>query len=399
MLGLNGLTPGSLLRISVVNLRVNWLRSLLTILGMVFGTGAVIATLSSNEGAKTFLQKELAKLGTNILTIATADTPQLLGEADAAAVTRYSPHVESAMVIRQVAGVSISHQSYVAKAEGVLGVAPNFFEGLRLPLAAGRLPNAFERREARLVVVLGWKVAATLFGKRYPIGEAVEMSAGQSRFAARVIGVIGEKGVSSGIDFDSLVYLSEGLARQFMTQEPRASLLVTLKSDKQTEAAKAQIQSVLRARFDEKQLRIYDAREAIERTQAIWQKQNLVGIALASVCLLTGGVGIMNVMTLSVLQRKREVGLRKAIGATDTAISSQFLLEAVVICILGGLVGVAVGWGFGQQVAKMLGDWEARMSLEAVGLAIGFATAVGIFFGLYPALRASKLAPYDALRG
>ena len=163
--------------------------------------------------------------------------------------------------------------------------------------------------------------------------------------------------------------------------------------------AKTQAQAILKSRFPADGVKIFDAREAIERTNAIWEKQNLVGIALASVCLLTGGVGIMNVMTLSVLHRKREVGLRKAIGATDAAISTQFLLEAVFICFVGGIAGVLTGWGFGRQVAKMLGDWEATMSVQAVVLALGFATFVGIFFGLYPAIRASKMAPYDALRG
>ncbi|MEY4631233.1 MAG: hypothetical protein RIQ81_1353, partial [Pseudomonadota bacterium] len=123
-----------------------------------------------------------------------------------------------------------------------------------------------------------------------------------------------------------------------------------------------------------------------------------VGILLASVSLVTGGVGIMNIMLLSIHQRRKEIGLRKAIGANDAAIAIQFLLESVIVCFFGGLTGVAVGWGFGNQVAKMLGDWEAVTSPFAIVLALGFAMATGVVFGLLPAMKAAQLDPYEALR-
>lgn len=395
---MNGLSFVGLLKISLLNLRVNWLRSFLTVLGMIFGTGAVIATLSSNEGAKKFIASELGKLGTNILSVkAAGESP--LGDVDVAAMRAYGDKLASVSLVRHMADVTISVGSQIAASGGLLGVEPSFIRDMQLRLAVGRQPLEAERRERRLVVTLGWKVAHQLFGTVSPVNRSVVLSRGNGRLIARVVGVFAEKGVSSNIDFDSLLYMPAEAAKLLDGGNSSRLILATLLSDREVSVAKAQVQAILRSRFKAGEVQIFDAREAIERTQSIWQKQNLVGMILAGVCLLTGGVGIMNVMLLSVFQRKKEVGLRKAIGATDRAISSQFLLEAVVVCFLGGLAGVAVGSIFGQQVAAMMGNWEAETSLQAVGTAMGFATAVGVFFGMYPAIRASRMAPYDALRG
>jgi putative ABC transport system permease protein len=173
--------------------------------------------------------------------------------------------------------------------------------------------------------------------------------------------------------------------------------MTLLRDDNQSSGVKNQIIALLRPKFGSS-MRVVDAREAIERTKAIWGKQNLVGICLAAISLLTGGVGIMNIMLLSIHQRQKEIGLRKAVGAKNSEIATQFLMETVIICLLGSLVGVLVGWGFGHQVAKMLGDWEASMSMVSVLVAVSFSVLTGILFGAVPAARAARIDPYDALR-
>ncbi len=141
-----------------------------------------------------------------------------------------------------------------------------------------------------------------------------------------------------------------------------------------------------------------DAREAIQRTKEIWSKQNLVGLCLAAVSLITGGIGIMNVMLLSIQQRRKEIGLRKAIGARNSEIIMQFLMETALISLMGGLLGLLTGVTFGQQVAKMMGQWEAVLSYSTILLALGFSVSTGLVFGIFPAVRASRIDPYDALR-
>jgi ABC-type antimicrobial peptide transport system permease subunit len=210
-----------------------------------------------------------------------------------------------------------------------------------------------------------------------------------------VIGVTREKG-GAAANLDSSIFISPSLAVK-VTGASSDRIMVLLRDDNQSIGVKNQITALLGPKFGAA-MRVADAREAIERTKAIWGKQNLVGICLAAISLLTGGVGIMNIMLLSIHQRQKEIGLRKAVGARNSEIATQFLLETVIICVLGGMVGILVGWGFGQQVAKMLGDWEASMSLVSVLVALSFSVMTGVLFGATPAMRAARIDPYDALR-
>lgn len=386
----------SLLRIATQNLRINWLRSSLTVLGMVFGTGSVIATLSSNEGAKAFVTQELKKLGTNILSIQTTQGPPLK-VGDAALLGKYSKNFKSIAFTIAVPGISLQNQSKVLEA-AVLGVDASYFANFRLSPARGRSFTTREMERADLVIVLGSKLASDLFGNADPIDRYVHLRKGDATLSILVIGALKPKGISSGINFDVSAYISRNLAEKLGGDAPIASISAMLADDEASDAAKLDLAALIGGRYPGA-LQVSDAREAIERTQSIWKNQNLVGLLLASISLLTGGIGIMNVMLLSINQRKREIGLRRAIGATRISITIQFLLEAVIVCFCGGVLGIGAGWIFGRQVAAMLGQWQSETSWTGIAVALTFATLTGVFFGLFPAIRASRLAPVDALRG
>jgi ABC-type antimicrobial peptide transport system permease subunit len=381
-----------ILRLALVTLWENRLRSILTLVGMVFGNAAVIATLSSNEGAKVFIAKQLASLGNKLMTVelqgATVST------TDLEAVYRYVDNIDFAARER-VAGDGQIMYRRSATGVRIMGVDHDYFPVTNLVLDTGRLFLSEELSAGEPVAIIGSNVRRALFKDIPFLNEYVTLMVGSTPVMLRVIGVTREKG-GAAANLDSSIFISPALAVK-VTGASSDRILVLLRDDNQSIGVKKQIMALLGPKFGAA-MRVADAREAIERTKAIWGKQNLVGICLAAISLLTGGVGIMNIMLLSIHQRQKEIGLRKAVGARNSEIATQFLLETVIICVLGGVVGILVGWGFGQQVAKMLGDWEASMSLVSVLVALGFSVMTGVLFGATPAMRAARIDPYDALR-
>ena len=228
------------------------------------------------------------------------------------------------------------------------------------------------------------------------IGSYILAKVGANPVLLKVIGSFKEKG-SAAAEYDNGMFVTNVMIQKMVKSTSSSKLLILLKNDEKSGVVKNQVEALMQPKFGAN-LVVSDAREALERTQSIWAKQNFVGLCLAGVSLLTGGVGIMNIMILSIHQRRKEIGLRKAVGARNSEIALQFLLETIIICLIGGLIGVGVGWGFGQKVATMLGDWEAETSFYSIVLALGFSVFVGIIFGMVPAIRASKIDPYDALR-
>ena len=381
-----------ILRLAMVTLWENRLRSILTLVGMVFGNAAVIATLSSNEGAKVFIAKQLASLGNKLMTVDIQGAT--VTATDLAAVHRYVDNID--FVARErVAGSG--QMIYGRNANGVrlMGVESDYFPVTNLALAEGRMFLPQEISAGEPVVILGAMVHKALFKDLPMINEYVTLMVGETPVMLRVIGATKEKG-GAATELDSSVFVSPSLAVK-ITGNSSDRIMVLLHDDNQSTGVKNQLTALLGPKFGAS-MRVADAREAIERTKAIWGKQNLVGICLAVISLLTGGVGIMNIMILSIHQRQKEIGLRKAVGARNSEIATQFLLETIIICLMGGMIGILVGWGFGQQVAKMLGDWEASMSMVSVLVALSFSVLTGIIFGAAPAMRAARIDPYDALR-
>lgn len=383
-----------ILRLAIATLWESKLRSVLTLIGMVFGTAAVIATLSSNDGAQRFIAKQMASLGNKLMTITSSDKP--LSNREINAIERYADEIDVA-VLESIGGeANLKYQQKSAQAT-TYAVSDSYFKAMNLELEVGRNFIAQEVSDGTLVAIVGHKVRETLFDKKSFMNESVVFKLKDSSVVVRVVGAFKEKGGPAGTQFDNGVFIPPPLGLKLLDQGLSSRLILVLKDDNRSMIAKEQVRSLLSPKFKDS-LQVSDAREAIERTKAIWAKQNFVGICLAIVSLLTGGVGIMNIMLLSIHQRQKEIGLRKAVGALNSEIAIQFLLESVLICLLGGLGGVIAGWGFGHQVARMLGDWEAVTSLQSIGISLSFSVLTGVVFGLLPALRAARIDPYDALR-
>ena len=384
----------NIIKISLSNLLINKMRSALTILSMVFGTGAVIATLNSNEGAQRFISKQLEGLGTNLLRAELSDG-QTFKKSDLVVIDRYSTSFESTMFEANLGAQTIRFNQKTSRGK-LLGVESSYFETVNMDVARGRIFTTDQDQNFEPVVLLGSALKENLFGKNISIGKQIFVYINNNPVVFEVVGELKEKGAASGSETDQSIFIPIQIARKMAPA--KFSLIATLKKDVDSTAAKNEIIGLLKI-FYHDTLRTTDAKEAIEKTKSIWEKQNLLGMVLAGVTLLTGGIGIMNIMLLSIQQRRREIGLRKAIGAQPFDICIQFLVEAVSICLIGGLIGVGVGSYFGHQVAKMLGQWEAVVSINTIILALGFSSLTGVFFGLIPAIKASQMDPYEALRG
>jgi putative ABC transport system permease protein len=382
-----------ILRLSLATIWENKLRSALTLIGMIFGNAAVIATLSSNDGAKLYISKQLASLGNKLMTAELG--AMSLNDYDMLVIKRYADELEIS-VREQIVGAATARFGHQTSDARLMAVNEDYFKAMNLSLAQGRFALESEMNSAEPFVIIGSRVRQNLFGDRPLINENIKIIIGENPLVMRVIGVFHEKGGSAGTELDGSVFISPLLGRKISAANG-GKLIMLLKDDNRSTIAKNQVKSLLIPKFG-KDFQISDAREAIEKTKAIWGKQNLVGICLAAISLLTGGVGIMNIMLLSIHQRQKEIGLRKAVGAQNSEIAIQFLMETVIICIVGGVIGVGVGWIFGRQVANMLGDWEASMSLISVAIALGFSVLTGVIFGAVPAMRAARIDPYDALR-
>lgn len=379
-------------RLAFATLWENKLRSILTLIGMVFGNAAVIATLSSNEGAKVYIANQLASLGNKLMTIEVRGST--FSDYDLLAVKRYADEIDLG-VREQIVGTAAARRIDKTSEVQLVAVDQDYFKANNLVMNMGRAAIQREFESAAPVAFLGYRVQQELFGLNTPINEHVSLQLGEQLLVLRVIGTFAEKGGAAST-MDSSVFISPALGAK-LTMAEAGKMLVVLKDDNRSTAAKDQILGLLSEKFGDS-LKVVDAREAIERTKSIWSKQNLVGICLAAISLLTGGVGIMNIMLLSIHQRQKEIGLRKAVGARNSEIAVQFLLETVIVCLVGGLIGVGLGWGFGRQVAAMLGNWDASLSLFSVMAALSFSVLTGIIFGAVPAMRAARIDPYDALR-
>ncbi len=386
----------ALCKLAAINLWVNKVRSLLTISGMIFGTAAVIATLSSSEGAQRFVKSQLDSLGANIISVY-SQTGAPFNPDDQRFIEKNSNVFASLAIAALVPATGFTgSQGPDGSSFQLVGYQSTGFRAASLVIEYGRIFDPIEEHQGLPVAVLGATAARSLYGSELATGRPLRINFGGIQKVFLVTGVLKAKGGTSGKELDQQVYIPYLAGLREINGAPTTALYGVLKSEKLAPRAREELRALLTA--GRRDLQVIDAREAIEKTTSIWEKQNLVGILLASVSLVTGGVGIMNIMLLAIHQRRKEIGLRKAVGANDLAIALQFILESVIVCLFGGLIGVAVGWGFGNQVAAMLGQWEAVTSPFAIFLALGFAMTTGLVFGLLPAMKAAQMDPYEALR-
>jgi len=404
----------ALLRIALRALAVNKLRSALTMLGIVIGVAAVIVMIAVGAGAQARVEEQIRALGSNLLLVMPGSTTaggvrlgfgsgSTLTEDDVVAINREVPEALAAPALRGSAQVIWGNANWSTQ---IFGVTPEYLDVRQWPLAAGRTFEPAEMAGAAKVALIGATVARQLFGSGDPLDQSIRIK----RVPFTVIGVLEVKGQSlMGHDQDDLILMPIKTARSRVLGTASAArnrtvgtIWVKAADEVDTKVIEGQVRALLRQRHrlaagadDDFSLRnlqeVMAAQEASSRVLA------LLLAAVASVSLLVGGIGIMNIMLVSVTERTREIGLRMAVGARTRDILGQFLVEAVTLSLIGGLVGVALGTGASVAIAQLAG-WRILLSPQAVALAVAFAFVIGVFFGFYPARKAARLNPVEALR-
>ncbi len=402
----------STLKISLRALRVNKMRSALTMLGVIIGVGAVIAMLAIGTGASSQIQQQISSLGSNLLMVlpgaTTAGgvrmgwgTESTLTLADAYAVLKECPSVAHvAPVLSGVAQVVYSNQNW---ATGVTGTTPGMLTVRNWDLSAGRAFTEQDVKSATKVCLLGQTVVDMLFGGVDPVGQIVRIK----KIPFTVIGVLEPKGQDlRGHDQDDAIYVPITTAQKklFGTAFPGMIriMMVQAKSTEDLDTAEREITELLneRHRIGPSQDSDFTVRNLTQFLQAAEQSASVMTMllgAIASVSLLVGGIGIMNIMLVSVTERTREIGIRMAVGAKTWDIRLQFIIEAMTLSLTGGTAGIIVGLSV-SRIISSFAEWPTIVSPLSVILAFSFSGLVGIFFGFYPAYKASLLNPIDALR-
>jgi putative ABC transport system permease protein len=401
---------GEIIAVALGALRANKLRSMLTMLGIVIGVAAVIAMVALGTGAQTAVKERIASLGTTLLTVTPGQqrgmgvvvmdqNARLLME-DAEALEERGENITAVQPeINRNLQVTWSNKNAQAS---IVGTSANYLEVRKYKLLAGRMFTRMEDEAKQRLAVVGPAVATNM-GLEAPdalLGENIRIRGIQFT----VVGVLESKGQASPFgnpDEQILIPIQTGRFRVFGTNRLR-SISVLAGSEEKIPDAMAGIQKVLRR---EHKLRQGQPDDFQMRSQADFlstlgettQVFTYLLSGIAAVSLLVGGIGIMNIMLVSVTERTREIGIRKALGATRSAILLQFLIEAVVLCCLGGLIGILFGSGGALAMSKAFA-WNVKVSPAAVGLAFAFSAAVGVLFGVWPARRAAVLDPIVALR-
>jgi putative ABC transport system permease protein len=398
------------------SLLANKLRAGLTILGIVIGVAAVIAMLAVGTGAQNSISNSINGIGTNLLFVASGSfqraqnssvqriEPLTQLDAQAIADPLRAPDVAAVAPIIQ-GNLAVSYNGEQETVQ-VTGVTSDFAKVRNVTLAEGDFISGDQETGGATVAVIGPTTADNLFGTRVGVVGNVIRIAGQP---FRVIGVLTSRGGSSFGNQDDLVYVPLNTAQMRLIHRPKYRvdmIYLSAVSSDAVNAASDEVAEILRERHHDKvgqdDFTILSQQDILSTAQSITGVLTVFLGGIAAISLLVGGIGIMNIMLVSVTERTREIGLRKAIGARKRDILVQFLTESALLSLFGGIIGIALGWLIGFIVGKVavsLGtDLLPEVSLQAILLATLFSTAVGLFFGIYPANRAANLQPVDALR-
>jgi len=396
-------------------LRANVLRSILTTLGIIIGVAAVIVMISVGSGAEARMQDLIASLGSNLIMVAPgsgtaggvrlgAGTRASITEDDAAAIEQEIPSVQiAAPNIRGSGQVVFGNLNWGTL---IYGITPAYLQAREWEIERGRDFRPEEIKGAAKVAILGETIVENLFEDQDPMGQIIRIK----RVPFRVIGVLKEKGETlMGHDQDDSVFIPLSTARKrvlgarYLGGKTVGSIFVKSRSAESVPQTVESVKALLRQRHklregQEDDFFIRNFSQILETRAKSSRAMSLLLAAVAGVSLLVGGIGIMNIMLVSVTERTREIGLRMAVGGRGKDILTQFLIESVTLSLIGGVIGVVLGL-FGSVAIASIGEgWPTVIKWESVILAFGFAAAVGIFFGFYPARKAARLDPIEALR-
>jgi putative ABC transport system permease protein len=401
-------------RVALRALRVNKLRSALTMLGIIIGVGAVIAMVGVGAGAQARVAEQIQSLGSNLIIVLSGSTTSggirlgqgsqlTITEEDSLAIAREIPAVQaSAPSMRGTAQVVYGNLNW---ATGIQGVTPDYSEAREWGVTSGRFLTIEDLDGATKVALLGQTTAQNLFGDLDPLGQIIRIK----KVPFSVVGVLDRKGQNSwGQDQDDIVIIPLTTAKKKVLGVSQAnarsvgSISVKIRAGENMVEAEDQMRALLRQRhrlqpYQDDDFTLRNLSEILQTQEESSKVMTYLLAAIASVSLLVGGIGIMNIMLVSVTERTREIGLRMAVGARGRDILLQFLVEAVTLSLIGGVIGIALGVASSQAISEFA-EWRTQLPLGAVVMAFGFAAAVGVFFGFYPARKAARLDPIEALR-
>jgi len=407
------MTPFDTFRFATRALRDNKMRAALTMLGIIIGVAAVVAAIAVGQGGAASITNSVGQLGNNLLYIVPANPRLGPGRPEGLTQSLRPPDAEA---IRQRCTGTVSRVcsgvrgSVMLKAgnnnwrTSLTGADPNFFLVNNFPVDHGRMLNQTDEETRARVVVVGRTVVDNLYGSKdyNPVGQ--ELVLNRVRFS--IVGVLAEKGTNTfgeNQDDTVVVPLNTALYR-ILNQKSVSYISVECKSADTIELAQEQIISLLRQRHrlsppfpDNDDFTVMSQAELLKVLQTVAGVLTILLTSIAAISLTVGGIGIMNIMLVSVTERTREIGIRKALGATEGNIRSQFLIEAALLSVAGGILGVLLGGGIAMIAAKLSG-WPISPSVSAITLAVGVSAGIGIFFGYWPARKAARLHPIEALR-
>lgn len=397
------------IEVAIEGLAANKMRAALTMLGVIIGVGAVISMLAIAQGAKNQTMQRIQQMGTNVLMVMSGQSRrgairggfgsvESLTLEDSEAIVKKCPSVIKAVPeVRQNMQVKYRNQNTNTT---ILGTSADYPEVRNYSVQEGRFFNERETRGAQKVAVIGPTTAANLFGTSSPVGKFINIKG--NRF--KIVGLTAPKGATGGwMDPDDQIFVpvTTAMRRLFGVQYLR-SISVQAKSMALMMQATNEVTELLRNRHRIKEgadddFIVRNQAEVMEMAEETSRVFTMLLAGIASVSLLVGGIGIMNIMLVSVTERTREIGIRKAMGARRRDILMQFLIESLVLSLFGGVAGILFGI-IGSAVVGKLTGWSISVSLRSMLLSFSFAAAVGVFFGLYPARQAAALDPIDALR-
>jgi putative ABC transport system permease protein len=400
----------NLLKAAIRSLRKNTMRTFLTMLGIIIGVASVIAMLAIGQGSRENIQKQIATLGTNVIMIwpsasssggvkMEAGTSQRLTLDDVKAIAERCPSIQSITPqTRTGSQLIVGSQNWRTS---VFGVYPEYFSIRNLNVINGNVFTMSDDRSSAKVCVVGQTVVDNLFGENAdPVGRIMRIN----KIPFKIIGVTEKKGQNAfGQDQDDIVIAPFSTVQKRMQAITYVqSMLASAKSEVLIPQATAEITDLLKERHrlgpsEEPDFTIRTQTEIASTASATSRVLTILLASIASISLLVGGIGIMNIMLVSVTERTREIGIRMSVGARGRDVLLQFLVEALMISLIGGVIGIGLGMIASDIIARIMG-WPVTITAQSILLAFVFSTGIGIFFGWYPARKAAKLNPIEALR-
>ncbi|MGQ9729948.1 MAG: ABC transporter permease [Candidatus Zipacnadales bacterium] len=396
------------IRVALTALRANKMRSGLTMLGVVIGVGSVITMIAIGRGASADVEERIRSMGSNLLTVWPGQARE--GHLWGGVGSRTSLKLEDATAIERklpgVIGVA-PHVSGDAQVKwknrntytSILGTTPAYVKVNNHPVEVGRFFSELEARSGRTVCLVGTTTIENLFGKTDPVGQRVRIK----NIPFDVLGVLKQKGTGGPRDPDDVIVVPLGVAqRRLFGKDYVDRIFVAAQSTSSLAETADDITELLRRRHrirdpKDDDFNVRTQTEMLETFSETSRTFTLLLASIAAVSLIVGGIGVMNIMLVSVTERTREIGIRKAVGAKRRDILIQFLIESLTLCVVGGLIGVGLGMVAASLLSNMAG-WRTIVTPWSIALAFSFSAAVGIGFGLYPARKAARLHPIEALR-